>query len=165
MNISLIQLNVHDPLWCANQLPNLLRQAAGSNLVVFPECMPFDSHDKPIAHEKAVELLEAAGREVADCTFIAGGYVKDGTRTRNRVYFVNRGVVENYYDKQVRWDDEFFTPGKTAERFDWADHSCIPLICADAGDDLTPRKVRMMAAALELGAGPNIPIIICCNQS
>ena len=161
MKIALVQLDVEVDTWSERQLPNLLRQAAGTDLVVFPECMPFGNDEKPVAHDKAVNILEQAGREVSDCTFIAGGYVTDGQRTYNRVYLVNRGVVEKYYDKQIRWTGEKFTPGMKAECFEWASKKCIPLTCADAGDDLIPRKVQMMAAAIEAGAGQDVPIIVC----
>lgn len=161
MKIALVQLDVEVDTWSEEVFPNLLRQAAGTDLVVFPECMPFGNDKEPVSHEKAVKVLEEAGREITDCTFIAGGYVTDGRHTYNRVYLVNRGVVEKYYDKQIRWTGEKFKPGMNSECFEWAGKKCIPLICADAGDDLTPRKVRMMAAALEAGAGENIPIVIC----
>lgn len=161
MGIALVQLDVQVDTWSAKQLPNLLRQAAGSDLVVFPEFMPFESDNKPLTHERAVKVLEKAGREVSDCTFLAGGYVTDGRHIYNRVYFVNCGVVEKHYDKHIRWNGERFTPGTKAECFEWAGKKCIPLICADAGDDLTPRKVRMMAAAIEAGAGNGVPIVVC----
>jgi predicted amidohydrolase len=161
VRIALVQLDVEVDTWSEKELPNLLRQAAGTDLVVFPECMPFENDKEPVTHVKAVKVLEKAGQEVSDCTFIAGGYVTDGRHTYNRVYLVNRGVVEKYYDKQIRWTGEIFTPGTKAERFEWAGSKCIPLICADAGDDLTPQKVRMMAAAIEAGAGKDVPIVIC----
>lgn len=161
MKIALVQLDVEVDIWSEQQLPNLLRQAAGTDLVVFPECMPFGSDKEPIPHEKAVKVLEKAGREIAHCTFIAGGYVTDEHHTYNRIYLVNRGVVDKYHDKQIRWKGEKFKSGKNANCFEWAGKKCIPLICADAGDDLVPRKVRMMAAVLEAGANKNTPIFIC----
>jgi predicted amidohydrolase len=164
MKIALIQMDV-GANWSDKELPNLLQQASGVDLIVFPECMPFWHHEEPIAHEDAVAKLEKAGREVSDRTFIAGGYVTDGRHTYNRAYFVNRGVVENFYDKQIRWTGEYFKEGKVATCFEWFGEEsnlfkCIPLICADAGDDLVPRKVRMMAAALDAGSGKTAPIVI-----
>jgi predicted amidohydrolase len=161
MKIALVQLDVEVDIWSEKQLPGLLRQAQGADLILFPECMPFENDAVPVTHEKAIKVLEKAGQEFAHCTFIAGGYVADGKHTYNRAYFVNRGVVEKYYDKQIRWTGEKFTPGTSATSFEWAGSKCIPLICADAGDDLTPRKVRMMSAAIKAGAGPNVPIVIC----
>jgi predicted amidohydrolase len=161
MKIALIQLDVEADDWSHKQLPSLLQQAAGVDLIVFPECMPFWEDKEPVSHEKAVKVLEKAGREVSDRTFIAGGYVTDGRHTYNRAYFVNRGVVEKFYDKQIKWTGEKFKPGTRVECFEWAGNKCIPLICADAGDDLVPRKVRMMAAALDAGAGNSTPIVIC----
>lgn len=160
MKIALVQLDVEVDKWSDKQLSNLLQQATGVDLIVFPECMPFGDDKEPISHERAVKVLEKAGREVSDRTFIAGGYVTDGQYTYNRAYFVNRGVVEKFYDKQIKWTGEKFKPGTRAECFEWGGNKCIPLICADAGDDLVPRKVRMMAAALDAGAGERTPIVI-----
>lgn len=157
MKIALVQLDGEDKLWSEKNLSYFLRQASGSDLVVFPESMPF-ARVRP--HADAVQVLEAAGQEVADCTFIAGGYVMDGAYRRNRVYLVNGGKVKDYYDKQIVWPGEKFTPGKEAKLFEWDGMKCIPLICADAGDSLIPQKVRMMAAALAAGAGPDAPIVI-----
>ncbi len=164
MKIALIQLNGEDALWAAEQLPNLLGQAAGNDLVVFPECMPFDDDKSPTLHKDAMKILADAGKQVPDSTFLAGGYISHDKHTRNRVYLVNRGKVIDWYDKKIRFEDEPFEPGKItkiAKCFEWEGKKCIPLICADAGDDLTPRKVRMMFAALEAGAGPDTPIVIC----
>lgn len=161
MKIALIQLNGNDALWAAKQLPNLLGQAAGNDLVVFPEFMPFGDDESPTLHKEAIRILADAGKQVPDSTFLAGGYVSDANHTHNRVYLVNRGKVINWYDKQIVWEGEHFEPGKIAKCFEWEGKKCIPLICADAGDDLIPRKVRMMFAALEAGAGPDTPIVIC----
>ena len=56
MKIALVQLDVEVDTWSERQLPNLLRQAAGTDLVVFPECMPFGNDEKPVAHDKAAYL-------------------------------------------------------------------------------------------------------------
>lgn len=161
MKIALIQLDGGDALWAAKQLPNLLGQAASNDLVVFPEFMPFGDDEPPTLHEDAMKILANAGKQVPDSTFLAGGYVSHDKHTRNRVYLVNRGKVIDWYDKQIPFEDEDFEPGKIAKCFKWEGKKCIPLTCADADDDLTPRKVRMMFAALEAGAGPDTPIVIC----
>jgi hypothetical protein len=164
MQISLIQLDGEDnQLWTAEQMPLLLRQAADTDLKVFPEGMPFWNDKKPKLHEDAMKTLTDVGKQVPESTFIAGGYISDDGQTRNRVYLVNRGkVVEgDWYDKQIVWKGENFEPGTAAKCFEWDDKKCIPLICADAGDYLTPQKVRMMFNALEAGAGPETPIVIC----
>lgn len=158
MKIALVQLDGEDTLWSEKYLPDLLVQAAECDLVVFPECMPFARMKK---HEDAVRVLETAGLQVPKATFIAGGYVKDGEHVRNRVYLVNQGKVKKHYDKQRIWPGERFMPGEEATLFEWDDKKCIPLICADAGDRLIPQKVRMMAAAIAAGAGPDSPIVVC----
>lgn len=144
----------------SKQLASVVNQTKGADLVVFPECMPFGDDKRPVTHEMALAHLSDAGRASGESTFIAGGYVRDGDYTRNRVYLTSRGEVKKWYDKQIVWTGENFTAGNCAETFDWGSDKCVPLICADAGDNLTPRKVRMMAAALAAGAGPNVPIVI-----
>ncbi len=137
-----------------------LNQVPDVDLAVFPECMPFWNDKPPKSHKAAIKFLEKVGAEVRDATFIAGGYIRDGQHTYNRSFLVNRGVVEHHYDKQILFEGEDFTPGPGMTHFTWAGHSCIPLICADAGDNLTPKKVRMMASALDVGAGTDVPIVI-----
>lgn len=161
MKIALVQLDGGDALWAAERLPNLLEQASGNDLVIFPECMPFGDDEFPPLHKDAIKILADAGKQAPDSTFLAGGYISHDKHTRNRVYLVSRGKVIDWYDKQIVWEGEMFEPGNIAKCFEWEGKKCIPLICADAGDDLTPRKVRMMFAALEAGAGPETPIVIC----
>jgi predicted amidohydrolase len=161
MQISLIQIDGDDILWTPEHMPMLLRQAAESDLVVFPEGMPFLNDEVPILHKDAIKTLSDVGNHVPESTFIAGGYVIEAKHTRNRVYLVNRGKVIDWYDKQIIWEGEHFEPGTAAKCFEWDGKKCIPLICADAGDDLTPRKVRMMLDALDKGAGPETPIVVC----
>lgn len=165
MKLSLFQLDCHDPHWddalSPDSLPKLLASAKQCDLAVFPETMPFYEEKPPITHAKAVAALEEASRQVPHVAFIAGGYVKDGTETRNRAYLVRAGAVLDSYDKQIKWQGETFDPGNTIKKFTWGRFGVIPLICADAGDDLGPRKVRMMSEALAAGAGPKVPIVVC----
>lgn len=163
MQISLLQLDGEDILWTPEHMPMLLQQASESDLIVFPEGMPFLNDQDPILHKEAIKILSVAGKKVPESTFMAGGYIIEAEHTRNRVYLVSRGKVIDWYDKQIVWDGEDFKPGTGAKCFEWDGKKCIPLICADAGDDLIPRKVRMMFAALEAGAGSEskTPIVIC----
>lgn len=160
MRISLIQLDGVDKLWTHKQMPMFLRQAAESDLVVFPECMPFRT---PKLHEDAMKILSDVGKQVPESTFIAGGYIRDGEDTRNRVYLVNQGNIakDDWYDKQIHWKGEKFKPGTAAKCFEWADKKCIPLICADAGEYLNPEKIERMFKVIKAGAGPKTPIVIC----
>ena len=156
MKIALMQLPWNYKPWSSNQLPKLLKQAGDADLVVFPECMPFAT---TTTDEEAKKELAQAGQVVSDCTFISGGYIREGTERRNRMYLTSGGRVVQSYDKQIRWGERF-KEGNKAECFAWGSNKCIPLICADAGDDLTPRKVQMMLSAIEAGAGPKVPIVI-----
>lgn len=162
MKISLFQLGCDDnDLWSPEWLPKLLRAAKNSDLAVFPGSMPFDG-DPWITDKKAVAELEKASRLVPQLAFVAGGYVKVGRKERNRVYLVCGGKVLNFYDQQIPWKGESFDCGNAIKKFTWKKQfGAIPLICADACDDLGPSKVRMMSEALAAGAGPKVPIVVC----
>lgn len=160
MQISLIQLDGEDILWSPEHMPMLLRQTPESDLIVFPEGMPFLNDKDPILHKEAMKTLSDAGKQVSECTFIAGGYISEAEHTRNRVYLVNRGKVIDWYDKQIVWEGEDFKPGIGAKCFEWDGKKCIPLICADAGEYLSPEKIERMFKVIKAGAGPKTPIVI-----
>jgi hypothetical protein len=169
MKIALIQLDVHDNLWKPELIPALIEKAAGADLVVFPECMPFDDIKNPPLIEDAKELLVKLGNNFGDTAFMAGGYVKDKAGVRNVVFLVYNGRVTDYYFKQIKWHEEI-VPGDQMKVFKWGkkfEYACIPLICADAGDYSGVRKTTMMAKAVNLEEDLNvhgddqIPIVIC----
>jgi predicted amidohydrolase len=162
MKITLVQLDAN---WCVNDLPRWLISAPCSDLIVFPECYPFE-REAGIAHDTAKKRLEAVAQQVLGRTFIAGGYVYekglDGARIlRNRVYLVHQGFVVDYYDKQIVWEKEKFTPSNIVKLFAWGEHRCLPLICADA--DSGPKSDFMnnlILRAKAAGAGSNVPIVV-----
>jgi predicted amidohydrolase len=160
MKIALIQLNASDdPLWSAESIPKLLDAASGADLAVFPECMPFYLQGKmAIGKERAEEILvRFSSKKIA---LIAGGYVRENEEVRNIALLVKSGSILGRYFKRKKWRGERFTPGDTSARFEWGKYSCIPLICADAGDNPSPFGTKLMAEALTLGAGKEVPIVI-----
>jgi predicted amidohydrolase len=157
MKIALMQLPWNYTPWSPSGLLGLLEQVGDVDLIVFPESMPFAA---TVTHEEAITELGQAGQAISKCTFISGGYVREGDVRRNRSYLTNNGKVIQWYDKQIRWLGERFKEGDSAELFEWEANRCVPLVCADAGDDLSRRKVKMMSAAIGAGAGPKVPIVI-----
>lgn len=100
MRIALMQLPWNYKPWSSYALQKLLKQADDADLVVFPECMPFAT---TTTDEEAKTELTQAGQAKRDCTFISGGYVREGDARRNRVYLTSGGRVIQSYDKQIRW--------------------------------------------------------------
>jgi len=121
VKIALFQRHGNDALWHAQALPGLLAQAgdSGCDLAVFPEGLPFMDDRSPIAHEAAVRQLEDVAGTGDGGAFIAGGCVREGRHVRNRAYLVSGGQVTPWYDKQIVWPGETFTPGRQAQRFTW----------------------------------------------
>jgi predicted amidohydrolase len=161
MKIALVQMHVDDR-WALKTIPSFLNSAApGADLVVFPECMPFWNMTKPPAIEDAQALLVKAGKSCRGTAFMAGGYVKDGAKIRNAVFLLHDGEIKGMYFKRIPWETEKFDPGEKAVCFKWEGFACVPLICADAGDDPGPRRTRMVSEAIKAGAGKSTPIIVC----
>jgi len=108
MKIALIQLDVHDKLWSIDNIGILMTMAKGADLVVFPECMPFDKapETNPISLEAAIAKFEYLGTAFGKTAFIAGGYVSDNEEFRNVVFLVHKGRVKDKYFKQVVWEGE-----------------------------------------------------------
>jgi predicted amidohydrolase len=125
--------------------------------------MPFDNYENPSLIEDAKTALVKFGANFGQSAFMAGGYVRDGNVIRNVVFLVYQGRVIDSYFKRIPWDEDIEVGDRT-KVFKWGakfKYSCIPLICADAGDDNGQRKSKMMADAISKGAGPNTPIVIC----
>ena len=160
MKIALIQLNASDdPFWSGECIPALLDAAAGADLAIFPECMPFYlTGKKTISQECAEDILARFSSE--KIAMIAGGSVRQGQEIKNGAFLAKNGSILGRYFKRKIWRGEKFTPGDAGVKFEWGKHSCIPLICADAGDNPSPSGTQMMAEALALGAGKNVPIVI-----
>lgn len=159
MKIALFQMHADDDRWSAAEMPALLSRVAGVDLAVFPECMPFTSTGK-----SALDIHEAAkilGSVSADIPFVAGGYVNDSGQIRNAAFLVESGRVLDVYFKRRRWRGERFSPGDSTKLFRASKATCIPLICADAGDDAGPDRTRMMYETITAGAGPSVPIVVC----
>lgn len=164
MKIALVQLDAKDTLWSIKFIPNLLDLVNGVDLVVFPECMPFDA-TRFIPIDDAIKNLIEAGKECKSA-FIAGGYViEDNTTKRNAVFLVHKNKIKGTYFKRRPWQDEDIKPGSSVVCFQWDEFSCIPLICADAADNPSQFGTKMMYEAIERGAGKNTPIVVCSYGS
>ncbi len=157
MKIALIQLNVKDPFWSHKEIGALLKQTANADLIVFPECMPFDI---AVPIEEAHGILAEISSRCKGAAVIAGGYVIENGVERNAVFLSYDGKVTNRYFKRLPWQEPAIAPGGEPIRFDWSGNSCIPLICADAADNPSPTGTRMMYEAIRLGAGKNVPIVV-----
>lgn len=160
MKIALVQLDAsNDDAWSVDRMESLLRLSAGVDLVVFPEGILFDQTGKyAIFDNVAIEKLYSVisiGKP-----FIAVGYVRYGGHLRNVAYLIHNGAMIVSYFKRVKWRGEHFEPGNESVKFSWGTKACIPLICADAGDNPSPTGTRTMHQALELGANANTPIVI-----
>ncbi|MFM9433546.1 putative amidohydrolase [Janthinobacterium sp. CG_23.3] len=162
MKIALVQLDAsNDDAWSIDSMEDLLSLSSGADLVVFPEGMPFYQTGKnTVSNEVAIEKLcsvKSVGKP-----FIAGGYVRYGEHIRNVAYLIYKGTMLASYFKRTKWRGEHFEPGNESEvvKFSWETKACIPLICADAGDNPSPTGTRRMYQALELGADTNTPIVI-----
>lgn len=161
VKIALVQLHENRDPWRVEAIPTYLDAAAGVDLVVFPEFMPFYAEGKKIPKIRDAESwLSEQSRESNGVAFIAGGYVQDGKRTRNAIFLVHEGKVEGRYFKRIPWKKERFVRGEKAECFRWAAFSCVPLICADV-DEPSPVQTRMMYEAIQAGAGKDTPIVVC----
>lgn len=162
MKIALMQLHANDKKWDLEEIPHLIPKAGGADLIVFPEAMPFDLEKgkKLPGIETAVNRLCELG--TYDTAFIAGGYVKDGSVKRNAAFLIHKGRLCGEYFKRIMWQDErAISPGPCGVKFSWDHFSCIPLICADAGDDSSPRTTAMMMReATMLGANADTPIVV-----
>lgn len=166
MKINLMQLDAGQR-WRHQDLAQWLAQAPPADLTVFPECYPF-LREAGISHTTAQARLEEAASTRPGHTFMAGGYVYDlathdtGWVLRNRVYLVHRGCVVDFYDKQVAFEGEAFTPGSVVKLFAWGEHRCLPLICADADQGPASHFMqRLTQRAIAAGAGPQVPIVVC----
>lgn len=162
MRIALIQLHANDKKWAPEEIPHLILNAEGADLIVFPEAMPFglEKGRKVPSIETAVNRLCDLG--TFDTAFVAGGYVKDGNVKRNAAFLIHKGRLCGEYFKRIMWQDETaISSGPCGVKFSWDRFSCIPLICADAGDDSSKRVTAMMMnEALVLGANADTPIVV-----
>jgi len=157
MKIALVQLDADDNLWRLSAMRNLLQHVEAADLVVFPECMPFDKAI-PIAEAEAY-LAELTSHNPAHAV-IAGGYVLESGMERNAVFLSYRGGILGRYFKRLLWQEPKIANGEEPTLFKWSDKSCIPLICADAADNPSPTGSRMMYEAICLGAGEHVPIVV-----
>ena len=167
MKIALVQLDASDDkYWSLNGIKEMLSLSGEADLVVFPEAMPFW-----IEEGKKITNIKTAVKKLCDVgsagpAFIAGGYVmddvKDAEVIRNAAFLVHNGQLCGEYFKRIMWQDEkTFSSGPCGVKFSWSHFSCIPLICADAGDDSSQRTTTMMMReATMLGANHNTPIIV-----
>ena len=157
MRVALVQLKANDKLWSLEGLAALLRRPTDVDLIVFPECMPFDEHT-PILH--AEQQLAEISKGTPDVAFIAGGYVLEGKILRNAVFLCQKGKVLDRHFKRLPWQEPGIAPGGETRLFKWDGGCCIPLICADACDNPSPTGKRMMYEAILKGAGPDVPIVV-----
>jgi predicted amidohydrolase len=156
MKIALVQLDAKDLLWEPSEMPKILRQTMDADLVVFPECMPFD---EAISITEAENSL-ASMTEGLTQAVIAGGYVLQNEIERNAVFLSYGGKIHGRYFKRLRWNEPQIAPGGEATVFEWNNMRCIPLICADAADNPSQTGTRMMYEAIRLGAGEQVPIVV-----
>ena len=161
MRIGLVQLRAKDPQWGIEGLSSILRIAPDVDLLLFPECMPYDmTREASLARE---ELSQASSLACAQA-FVAGGYVREVDGRRNRIFLVESGKVLGEYSKRVRWNERF-VPGSSSEMFEWSRGKCFPLICADASVAQSPLGTRMMYDALAMGVMGRVPIIVAAYGS
>jgi predicted amidohydrolase len=83
--------------------------------------------------------------------------------TRNAVFLVHDGEVKGTYFKRRLYAEDGITPGDRPLCFQWEKFSCIPLICADAAYNPSKVGTTMMHEANQVGAGKDVPIIVCSN--
>lgn len=159
MKIALVQLHAKDDLWKLSAIPQLLSLVQNADLVVFPECMPFDN-DSVLPIKEAEARLASLSLNPALPAFIAGGYVLEDGIERNAVFLSHAGRIGGRYFKRRPWQEPQIAPGGETVVFRWGAHACIPLICADAADNPSPNGTRMMYEAIRHGAGPGIPIVV-----
>lgn len=157
MKIAVVQMDVRDTMWSHDKLAAILKATPNVDLIVFPECMPFDT---AIPIEEAQDSLARASMDAKASAIIAGGYVLENGVERNAVFLSYRGKTINKYFKRLPWHEPQIAPGGETIRFDWAENSCIPLICADAADNPSPTGTRMMYEAIRAGASESIPIVV-----
>lgn len=158
MRIALIQLNAHDRLWSLSGLHEVLQAVSDVDLVVFPEYLPFDEKT-PV--KLAVRELERISSACPDVPFMAGGSVVVDGKLRNAVFLCEQGKVVDRYYKRLLWHEDEYVPGTQTKLFVWSRGRCVPLICADAGDNPSPTGTKMMYEAVKAGAGPDVPIVVC----
>lgn len=161
MRIGLVQLHANDHHWGIGGLRLILDTAPDVDLLLFPECMPFDTTCEA---SQALEELSLASSLDSTPPFIAGGYVRDDGGRRNTIYLMEGGKALGEYSKRVRWKERF-TPGNSSKLFQWSRGKCFPLICADASVAQSPQGTRMMHDALELGVNKRVPIIVSAYGS
>lgn len=159
MKIALVQLHAKDKLWHSSAIPQLLSLVHDVDLVVFPECMPFDN-DSVLPIMEAETCLANLTLNHAMPAFIAGGYVLEDGVERNAVFLSHAGRIGGRYFKRLPWQEPQIAPGGETVVFRWGTHACIPLICADAANNPSPIGTRMMYEAIRHGAGMSIPIIV-----
>jgi len=157
MRIALVQLNADDDLWHTDAIPSILEISEDADLIVFPECMPFDNE---VEIEEAEEQLASISSRCPKVPFIAGGYLRDRGIHRNAVFFCQEGATRDKDFKRLPWQEPGLTPGGETKRFEWNHGSCIPLICADAADNPSQTGTRMMYEAIRMGAGTETPIVV-----
>jgi predicted amidohydrolase len=157
MKIALVQLDAKDDLWSREAMPGLLALATKVDLIVFPECMPFDTAEPINDAEAALAQLSS---KIGKTAIIAGGYVLEDKIERNAIFLSFRGKIVGRYFKRLPWHEPGIAPGGETVRFNWDDKNCIPLICADAADNPSPTGTRMMYEAIRHGAGAEVPIVV-----
>lgn len=167
MKIALVQLNASDDkYWSVSGIRKMLFRLGEADLVVFPEAMPFWIREgkRPTRIKTAVRKLCELG--AGGPAFIAGGYVLDDVRgadvIRNAAFLIYSGQLCGEYFKRIMWQDEkAFSSGPCGVKFSWDHFACIPLICADVGDDSSQRATAMMMReARMLGANASTPIVV-----
>ena len=159
MKIALVQLDANDCLWKSSEMAGLLRPLKDMDLVVFPECMPFDKSSS-VEYAEAVSILEGVSRQSRAPAFMAGGYVLQNEIMRNAVFLTFAGKTVDSYFKRSPWQEPDISPGGESKKFIWKKGSCVPLICADAADNPSPNGTRMMYEAIRCGACSDVPIVV-----
>jgi predicted amidohydrolase len=157
MKIALVQLDAKDSLWACKEMPGLLALAKSADLIVFPECMPFDT---AVPIKEAEAALAQLSSKTCKAAFIAGGYVLDDQIERNAVFLSFGGKIIDRYFKRRPWQEPTIAPGCETVVFNWGGKNCIPLICADAADNPSPTGTKMMYEAIRHGASAEVPIVV-----
>lgn len=160
MKIALVQFDAEDTLWDIDEMPGILDSIKDVDLIVFPECMPFDSIKEETSIEKAEQELAKLSLKAKGAAIICGGYVLENKIARNAVFLSYKGKTLGRYFKRLPWQEPGISPGGETKRFEWEGHSCIPLICADAADNPSQTGTRMMYEAVRHGASGDVPIVV-----
>ena len=160
MKVALVQLHALEPRWGVELIPPILAVAKDVDVVVMPECMPFDSFRRPVAMDEAIARLAPLTQARGSPALLAGGYVRSAGHKRNAVFLCHSGQCLGHYCKRLPWQEPGLIPGTSAVVLRWGRHACFPLICADAADNPSPQGTTLMFEALQRGVGDTVPIIV-----